>query len=341
MASNDHRVFVAEFDELDAATLTALTQAHPYGDYRRYRTMPVPGAEAYFAERLGQAAARPGTIRLLARDRSDDRPAGLMLVQSIPEDSELLGLSMAGIPALLVRADHPAPRRVLRGLLDSLPFVVQREGFDHVSVRTDSADIAAYQELTDAQFRLVETMVSMAYDTARRGAGELDPKEFGFDGTVRPVEAKDIDAIAELSAKSFTLNRYHLDEDIPAKDAGTLMARWARSYCEDALRGDEADHQVWVAEGPGGEMAGYLGHQLNRALQKHTEVLVSGRALLAVGDQRSRVGQMLSRAHTWASRGDYKEADTQLNNYGMIKVAFNLDMDMVRTKYTFHRSFLR
>ena len=96
---------------------------------------------------------------------------------------------------------------------------------------------------------------------------------------------------------------------------------------------------MWVAEGPGGKIAGYLGHQLNRDLERHSGKLVSGRALLAVGDQRSRVGQLLSRAHTWQSKGDYKEADTQLNNYGMIKVAFNLDMDMVRTKYTFHRSF--
>ena len=118
------------------------------------------------------------------------------------------------------------------------------------------------------------------------------------------------------------------------------MSNWARNYCEDALRGEGADHQVWVAESKG-ELTGFLGHQLNRGLERHTGVLVSGRALLAVRDARGQVGQMLSRAHTWQSRGDYKEADTQLNNYGMIKVAFNLDMDMVRTKYTFHRSFLR
>ena len=342
----DHRVplrdlAVREIDELPGELCTELVADHPFDDYRRHRAVPRAGASAYLAERLTTAFERAGTVRLLASERASGRPAGLMLVQRIPEDSELLGLQMAGLPFLVVRADHAEPRRVYRALLSCLPFVVQREGFDHVSVRSDSADIAAYQELTDAGFRLVETLVSMAYDTERRGTGTVDAATFGFDGRVRALEQRDVDAVCELAGRSFTLNRYHLDEDIPSTDAGVLMARWARSYCDDALRGADADHEVWVAEASGGELAGFLGHQLNRGLERHAGVLVSGRALLAVRDQRGQVGQMLSRAHTWMSRGDYKEADTQLNNYGMIKVAFNLDMDMVRTKYTFHRSFLR
>jgi len=332
----DQRVFVREVPALDAALLDALLAQYPYDDHRRHRRIEHAKALGYLRERVERAASRPGTVRLVAEERATGRPAGLMLVQSIPEDSALLGLSMAGIPFLLARPDHPAPRRIYRALLDSLPFVVQREGLDHVSTRIDTADIAAYQELTDSGFRLVETLVSMAYDTERRGAGTIDPAVFGFDGVVRPVEPADVDAVAALAATSFTLNRYHLDEDIPKKDAGELMARWARSYCLDRNNCD-----VWIAEAAGGKLAGFLGTQLNRDLERHTSILVSGRALLAVADQRGRVGQMLSRAHTWMSRGDYKEADTQLNNYGMIKAAFNLDMDMVRTKYTFHRSFLR
>ncbi len=338
--SSRARVLVRETDELSPAVRQELLTDFAYDDFRRHRKVPTEGALAHLGERLQESFEQAGTVRLLALDREDDRPAGLMLVQPIPADSELLGLSMSGIPFLLARPGHPDPARVYRALLSCLPFVVQREGFDHVSVRSDSADISAYQELTDAGFRLVETLVSMAYDAKRRGTGTLDPATYGFDGVVRALEERDVDAVCDLSGKSFTLNRYHLDDDIPAVHAGSLMSRWARNYCEDALRGEVADHQVWVAESAG-ELVGFLGHQLNRGLEKHTGVLVSGRALLAVRDARGQVGQMLSRAHTWSSRGDYKEADTQLNNYGMIKVAFNLDMDMVRTKYTFHRSFLR
>jgi hypothetical protein len=327
-------VTVREVEGLEAATVAELTRGFEFDDYRRHRRIPAEGALAYLRERVLAAAAAPRTARLLASDRSDGRAAGLLLVQHLDHDSALIGMPMAGIPYCLVRPGHGDPKQVYRTLLQSLPYVVHREGYMHVSARTDSADIAAYHEFTDAGFRLMETLVSMVYDTERRGTGTVDPGQFGFQGAVRACEPRDHDAIAELSRKSFTLNRYHLDENIPHADAGELMARWARQYCEQP-----SDHQVWVAETAGGKLAGFLGHALNRGLERHTGILVSGRALLAVEDQRSRVGQLLSRAHTWASRGDYKEADTQLNNYGMIKVAFNLDMDMVRTKYTFHRYF--
>ncbi|QDU65486.1 hypothetical protein [Engelhardtia mirabilis] len=325
-------VTVREVDALEPEVVGELLRDHPYDDYRRHRRIAPDAALAFLRERAQESAAAERCHRLLARDRSDGRPAGVLMLQYLSHDSELLGRPMGGIPFLLVRADHPDPGDVLRALLLSLPYLVQREGYSHVSVRIDSADIAAYHELTDAGFRLMETLVSMAYDTERRGIGVIDPAEFGFDGVVRTVEPRDHDAVAEMSRKRFTLNRYHLDQSISHEAAGELMARWARSYCEN-----DQDCQVWVAEGKGGELAGFLGHQLNRGLEKHSGILVSGRALLAVEDPRTGVGQMLSRAHTWQSPGDYKEADTQLNNYGMIKASFKLDMDMVRTKYTFHR----
>lgn len=325
-------VTVREVDALDADVVDTIYREHPYDDYRRHRRIASDAALAYLRERVTAAGAHDACHRLVARDRADGRPAGLLLLQRLAHDSDLLGMPMGGIPFLNVRADHPDPGDVLRALLLSLPYLVQREAYHHVSVRIDSADIAAYHELTDAGFRLMETLVSMAYDTERRGTGVVDPREFGFDGVIRTVAPGDHDAVAELARRRFTLNRYHLDASIPADRAGELMARWARSYCED-----ENDCQVWIAESAGGQVAGFLGHRLNRDLERHSGILVSGRALLAVEDPRAGVGQLLSRAHTWQSPGDYKEADTQLNNYGMIKASFKLDMDMVRTKYTFHR----
>jgi hypothetical protein len=327
-------IAVREVEGLEAAAIAELLVGYPFDDYRRHRTIAPDQALAYLRERIAKALERPATWKLLASERGSGRPAGLLVLQHLVEDSALFGMRMAGIPFVIARADAVDARAVYHALLASLQYLIQREDLAHVSARLDSADLPGYQEFTDAGFRLVETLVSMAYDAERRGSGRVEPKEYGFDGIVRLVEPRDVEQIAALSAKAYTLNRYHLDDSLPKRDAGELMARWARSYCADAR-----DCQVWVAEGPGGKIAGYLGHQLNRDLERHSGKLVSGRALLAVGDQRSRVGQLLSRAHTWQSKGDYKEADTQLNNYGMIKVAFNLDMDMVRTKYTFHRSF--
>ena len=323
-----------ELVSLGAELVATLTEGFPFDDFRRLRSVSPEGARAHFCEELVASSAKPNTVRLVAFDLDTGHPAGLVLLQQLPYDTDLFGLSMAGIPYSLVRADHPAPRAVWSALLGELPRLVRREGYVHVSARVDSADIHAYQALTDANFRLMETLVSMTYDTERRGTEVLDPKEYGFDGIVREVEERDVEALADLASTSFTLNRYHLDEKLPHRNAGIMMAQWIRNYCADPV-----DHQVWVAEGPGGKLEGFLGHALNRGLERHTGVLVSGRALLAVANQRSGVGLMLSRAHTWQSRGDYKEADTQLNNYGMIKVSFNLNMDMVRTKYSFHAWF--
>jgi len=323
-----------ELEALSPELLATVTRDFPFDDFRRLRSVAPASALAHFAEELAKSSEKPGTVRLVAFDADSGLPAGLLLLQRLPYDTDLFGMPMAGIPYLLVRADHPAPRVVWASLLGELPRLVAREGYVHVSARVDSADMHSYQALTDANFRLMETLVSMTYDTERRGIEVLDPKEYGFDGVVRAVEPRDVETLAELASRAFTLNRYHLDEHLPVRNAGVMMAQWIRNYCADP-----ADHQVWVAEGLGGKIEGFLGHALNRGLERHSGVLVSGRALLAVENQRSGVGLMLSRAHTWQSLGDYKEADTQLNNYGMIKVSFNLNMDMVRTKYSFHAWF--
>jgi len=327
------RLELTELDEVTADEATLLTTGYRYGDFRRLRRVEAAGEEAYLAGALMTAAAKPRTVRLAALE-PDGTLAGLLLLQALPYDTDLFGLPMAGIPFALVRPDHPEPRAVWKALVDALPRVVLREGYVHVSARVDTADLAGYHALADARFQLMETLVSMTYDTSRRGTGQIDPTEFDFDGRVRLAEERDVEQLADLSARSFTLNRYHADEHLPDKNAGVMMAQWIRNYCADP-----DDHEVWVAEHADGRIGGFLGHALNRSLEEHTGVLVSGRALLAVEEQRSGVGLMLSRHHTWQSRGDYKEADTQLNNYGMIKVSFNLDMDMVRTKYSFHRWF--
>ena len=323
-----------ELDALTPEQVADLTGAYPYGDFRRLRRVDAAGEAAYLAEALAAAATKPRTVLLAAFDPAVEggRIAGLLLLQALPYDTDLFGLPMAGIPFALVRPDHSEPRAVWAALVDALPRLVLREGYVHVSARLDTADLAGYHALADARFQLMETLVSMTYDTERRGTGVVDPAEYGFDGHIRLVEERDVEELADLSARSFTLNRYHADEHLPDKNAGVMMAQWIRNYCADP-----DDHEVWVAEHADGRIGGFLGHALNRSLERHAGVLVSGRALLAVEEQRSGVGLMLSRHHTWQSRGDYKEADTQLNNYGMIKVSFNLDMDMVRTKYSFHR----
>lgn len=326
---------VRELAALEPSAAAALCAGHAFDDYRRYRRIAPEHALAYLVERLQRTAALADARRIAAFE-PDGALAGLLVLQHLPEDSALFGMRMAGVPFALVRRGHAAPRHVLRSLLAALPELVARERIAHVAFRVDTADIDAYQEFTSAGFRLVETLVSMTYDTERRGTGVVAPREHGFDGVLRPVEARDVLAIEELAARSFTLNRYHLDEHLPKRDAGLLMARWAKSYCEQHLAGGR-DAFVWVAEGTGGRLAGFLGHKLDRDLERHTLVRVSGRALLAVADPRSGVGRMLSQHHVWTSAADYKDADTQLNNYGMIKVSFDLDMEMVRTKYTFHR----
>ena len=327
------RETVREVKALDPGQLEALTAGYAFGDYRRVARIPAEAALDYLRACIERAAGAGRTHLLLAEDRAG-APQGLLVLAHIPSDSELFGLEVAGLPFLLARAGHPRPRQVYDALLARLPALVERERYRHVSVRADTANLPAYHALTDADFRLMETLVTLSYDTQRRGTGTCDPADYGFDGAVRLAQPGDVPALQDLAARRFTENRYHRDADLSPERASQMMATWVASYCEDP-----GDHQVWVAEESGGRLAGFLGHKLNRELERTSGVLVSGRALFAVENQRTRVGQMLSRAHTWQSTGDYKEADTQLDNYGMIKIGFNLDMDLVRTRYTFHRMF--
>jgi hypothetical protein len=329
---------VREEDAIEDELVAAVTEADPFGDHRRLARISPAAALAHLRARIARTAAEPDAARLVARD-AGGAPAGLLLLEPLPQDTDVFGTPMAGIPFALVRGGHPAGRDVLGALLAALPDAARRRGIRHVSTRVDTADLVGTEELLGAGFRLIETLVTMAYDTELRGRGhqgrgEVDCAEYGFDGRVRLGGRGDGDAVAGLARESFTRNRFHRDSNLPADRAAELMARWARSYCEDG-----EDCQVWIAERADGRLAGFLGHRLDRELERHSGVLVSGRALLAVKERREGVGQMLSRAHVLQSPGDYKEADTQLENFGMIRIGFHLGMDLVRTKYTLHRSF--
>jgi hypothetical protein len=320
---------VQELAALTPETIAAVLRDHSFAEHRNVARVPADGAASYLRASVAAAAERAGTTRLVALD-PDGRPAGLCLLQRVAADSDLLGIEVAGVPALCVRADHPAPRAVHAALAARLAEVAVRERFRHVSARTDTADLAAYQALSDAGFRLMETLVTLTHD-ARRRTGAAN----GLAGyRVRRATPADVPALRSLAARRFRQNRYHRDEDLPRERVDALMARWIESYVEDA-----ADHEVWIAETADGRLAGFLGHALNRELERHAGVLVSGRALLAVEDPRTGVGGLLARTHVERSRGELHEADTQLDNFGMIKVAFQLGMDLTRTRYTFHRTF--
>ena len=231
-----------------------------------------------------------------------------------------------------MRAGHPAPRAVYEALARELVEAAARSGFAHVTARCDADDREAQRALAEAGFARIETLVTLTHERGR-AAPPVFPAEEAQAARVRPATPDDVPALRALAAARFRRNRYHRDDALPRARADALMARWIESYARET-----DDHEVWVAEDERGELAGFLGHALNRELERRAGVLVSGRALLATRDARDGVGRLLARTHVARSRGDLHEADTQLDNDGMLRVAFGLGMELTRARFTFTRA---
>jgi hypothetical protein len=143
----------------DAEELGFLIAAHPYNDYRHYRTI---SREAQLRI-LGSDIARAAEQRQLLALRARDQVVGLATLSHLSWDSKIFGVSMAKI-GHLIAAPSPASRpHVLDRLLEELIALARTQGIRHLSTRVDCADSEAIQRLERQGFRLMECLITYVF----------------------------------------------------------------------------------------------------------------------------------------------------------------------------------
>jgi len=100
--------------------------------------------------------------------------------------------------------------------------------------------------------------------------------------TVRPARANDVARLAELAGQ---LGYSSTPEQVAKRLEG--------------LRGS-GDHAVFVAEGSGGEIAGFIGVFVNRAVETDARAEISGLVVDEAARSQGAGKQLLDRAEEWA-----------------------------------------
>ncbi len=144
-------------------------------------------------------------------------------------------------------------RRVVRlpiGDCEALPAVADLvRGLETpamVHARVPAHCVATVQALEDAGFRLSDTCLTFE-------RGRMTGEGSGSPAVVRPARPGDEAGVVALARRALRMSRFHRDPAIGVDVADALKGQWAANYfC--GLRGDA----MTVAEGPSGEIAGFL-----------------------------------------------------------------------------------
>jgi GNAT superfamily N-acetyltransferase len=314
---------------IDAEGLEFLTTAHPYNDYRHYRTIAKEAQLRILRAEIERAAEQGQLLALRMRGRV----VGLATLSHLPWDSKIFGLSMAKI-GHLIAAPAPASRpQVLDRLLEELIAWAHTQGIRHLSTRVDCADIEAIQRLESQGFRLMECLTTYVF---RPKQDPLPPIKTLYH--VRPYTPADYEALVAISERMYAdhQSRFSVDPSLPRASVGKFYVEWTRNACA----GEMADHLL-VAERKGCPV-GFLAYRLNGHILEHTGIRIAGQGLSASLPEGTGAYVGLLKAALESGRGEYDfmEADAPLHHFLVIRTWQRLGFQPARGKYAFHRELV-
>lgn len=185
--------------------------------------------------------AGPGTEpSVLAHAATDlTGPGGARLRCALtPWDAETFGHELAVILEL------DGPPTAVAGLLEEYERWRRERDVTFTSVRLAASAAGHIAALQAHGFRFVELVLHPAL--------ELDPAAASAppDPAVRPASPGDLPAIRSIAARSFSLQRFHLDPGFPKERADARYAAWVERSWSDP--GD-----AFLVAAPAGQIAGF------------------------------------------------------------------------------------
>jgi hypothetical protein len=282
----------------------------------------------YHFEKSREAVAA-GKVKLYGA-MVEDRPLGLLLLEHLPWDTEVLGFSTYGIRDLIV------PGGTVQDDLASelIAFAMEScrsEGGRLLVAKTDPAAQYIVRTLGLAGFEHMSTLVFFGYDIRRGG---IPPVKGPF--VYRPFEQADLESLEETARESFAghFDRFTSDPRIPHESAKRVHSEWVsnscRGYADQVFVGLDGDRVIafgtWKFE-----KGGYEG--IGARIARYDLGAVSpdywGKGVFK---------GLTATAMQWlAGKVDLIEGPTNLRNYAIQRGLTSLGWRLIGSRYNYHR----
>lgn len=307
----------------ETARLAPLAARWPYHDHQRLPRVPAEARTRMLLEELAEAAAAGNAVAAW----EGEAPAAAGTVEPLAWDSAHFGLAMGRLGRLVV---DPARAETAPALVDALLARSCDLGIEHLAARADAAELGLVQALEDRGFRLMDCLLTYAFDYHR------DPRP-----AVRRLHAfrefrpEDTAALVDIAERMFDdyAGRFTRDPWLPREAARRFYVEWVRNACAGAM----ADRIV-VSERHG-RAVGFLAWKVLARVLKAAGVRIVGHGISAALPEGSgSYPALIAVSLEWtAGEYDVAEFDTPLDNPVPQRVFQKFGFRPVRSKYTLHR----
>jgi hypothetical protein len=298
--------------------LQGWVETFKYGRYRNYPAFSPEHARKVFMDSVQDEG--PDARKLWLGDEAS--PSGLLRVVDLKWDERIYKVKMGYMTHCL---GPVSPCSIREALAEA--------GYSHVVTRVDASNFALQRRLLQEGFFLADTLVT--YITSPLSDPVADKKCPALDPSfvIRDYEPKDREGVLEVTERMYGRypSRYYRDPFLREHSAERYTS-WMEKYLDG-----EADKTL-VAEQEG-KVTAFLSFKYDRRLHESTQILCYGAGIGASSAQgRGAYSRLLYDAIVWAiGKGSpYSEFDTQIDNYGVLRLYHQLALRYVRAQHTFH-----
>ena len=298
--------------------LQGWVESFKYGRYRNYPAFSAEHEKRVLTDSILEEG--PGVRRLWLGDEAS--PSGLLRIVDLPWDETIYKVKMGYLTHCL---GPISPFSIREALAEA--------GYRHVVTRVDASDFSLQRRLLEEGFFLADTLVT--YITSPLSDPLADKKCPALDlpFVVRDYEPKDREGVLEVTRQMYAHypSRYHRDPFLQEHSAERYVS-WMEKY----LDGDADKTLVAELEG---RVTAFLSFKFDRRLYQSTQILCSGAGIGASSAQgRGAYSRLLYDAivYVMGKGARYSEFDTQIDNYGVLRLYHQLGLRYVRAQHTFH-----
>jgi hypothetical protein len=260
----------------------------------------------------------------------EGRPHGVLLLEKLPWDTEVLGINSFGLRDLIV-PEGPAQDELTGELVRFAADHCASEGGELLVAKSDPSAYPLVRTMGLEGFELVSTLLVYGFDMRR---GRVTPPKGPF--SYRPFEEKDIEGLEELAKKSFSghFDRFTIDRRIPPESAASVHREWVKNACRGY-----AD-QVFVAL-DGDKVIGFSTWKLEKGAYDALGLRIGHYDLAAVSPEYFGKGifkGVTAVAMEWmAGKVDVLDGPTNIRNFPVQRGWTSLGWKIVGSRYNFHR----
>jgi len=253
---------------------------------------------------------------------------GFLIFSDSSWDSEVFGMKMAKIEYFAARGDYSAQLGIKVSLLIKALEYAKARGIKHLSARIDSDDFSSVHAFEGCGFKLMDNLATYL----------LRERKIIFPQVQRwfrvgEITKGDLECAGNLLADKIVLGHYSVDQAIPLLKAREMYKKWLETKFKDLKNND-----IFVAR-RGKEVVGCSVFSFNSLLKKYTGLKSLHRGLVAVKPKAAGCFYAFLNANLKKRRGfDFAEFETQTYNYNMTGLLQKLGMQLIRCRYTLHKS---